>query len=162
MMLNESIKQFLDESIQLELNLADLYQLFYVKFPEDSEFWWKISLEEVNHAALIRSINDLFLSDKILPKEFIQTQTSEIHRVNHFIRERITQYKTDAPSRFEAFYYAYELENSAGEAHYEMFMNENPVSNVEKIFQKLNGEDKNHALRIANYMKLNNITKMSV
>lgn len=156
--MTELIKQFLDESIQLELNISDLYQLFYVKFPEDSEFWWQISLEEVNHAALIRSINDLFLPEKILPRDVVQNRISEMHDINHSIREHIALYKIDSPSRYEAFSYAIELENSSGEAHYELFMNENPESNVEKIFQKLNGEDKNHANRIYNYMKLNNIT----
>lgn len=151
------VKQFLDESIQLELNVSDLYQLFYVKFPEDSEFWWQLSLEEVNHAALIRSINDLFLPEKILPQGIIENQISEIHQLNYSIRERISHYKMNTPSRFEAFNYAHELEISAGEAHYEMFMNENPGSNVEKIFQKLNGQDKNHSVRIAEYMKLNKI-----
>jgi len=155
--MTELIKQFLDESIQLELNLSDLYQLFYAKFPEDSEFWWQLSLEEVNHAALIRSINDIFLPENILPHGVIQTQNSELHQLNSSVRERISRYKTDTPSRYEAFFYAYELENSAGEAHYESFMNEIPGSNVEKIFQKLNGDDKNHAARIEHYMKLNNI-----
>jgi len=151
------VKQFLDESIQLELNVSDLYQLFYAKFPEDSEFWWELSLEEVNHAALIRSINDLFLPEKILPQGVNEYQISVIHKVNQSIRERISHYKMNTPSRYEAFNYAYELEISAGEAHYEMFMNDIPGSNVEKIFQKLNGQDKNHAIRIAEYMKLNDI-----
>jgi hypothetical protein len=156
-MLTEVIKQFIDESIQLEINVSDLYQLFYMKFPDDSDFWWQLSLEEVNHAALIRSINDLFLPEKILPQRVIQTQTTEINRVNHSIRERISHFKTKTPSRYDAFFYAYELENSVGEFHYELFMNKNPESNVEKIFQKLNGEDKNHARRIQSYMELNNI-----
>lgn len=156
---DQFVKIFLDESIQLEVNVSDLYQLFYVKFPEDSEFWWKLSLEEVNHAALIRSINDLFLPEKILPQGVIQMQILELHQVNQSIKERISRYKIIAPTRFEAFSYAHELEISAGEAHYEMFMNEIPESNVEKIFQKLNGEDKNHARRIAEYMELNNVTE---
>lgn len=156
---DQIIKQFLDESIQLEINVSDLYQLFYVKFPEDSDFWWQLSLEEVNHAALIRSINDLFLPEKILPRNILQKQSEEINKINHSIKQRISRYKLDAPSRFEAFNYAYELELSAGEAHYEMLMSESPESNVERIFQKLNGEDKNHARRIDEYMKLKRIDK---
>ncbi len=152
------VKHFLDESIQLESNVSDLYQLFYVKFPDDSEFWWQLSLEEVNHAALIRSINDLFLPEKILPHGIIQKQINLLNQVNQSIRERIALYKTIPPSRFEAFSYAHELEVSAGEAHYQMFMTENPESNVEKIFQKLNGQDKDHALRITDYMNLNDIS----
>jgi hypothetical protein len=158
--MTEDIKQFLDESIQLELNISDLYQLFYIKFTENSQFWWNLSLEEINHAALIRSINDLFLPEKILPTGVIQIQTAEMHQVNGSIRERISFYKTDTPSKYEAFNYAFELENTIGEIHYEIFMNDHPESVVEKIFQKLNGQDKNHALRIDNYMKLNNIIKV--
>ncbi len=156
---DQLVRHFLDESIQLEINVSDLYQLFYVKFPQDSEFWWQLSLEEVNHAALIRSINDLFLPENILPQGFIQEQTVELYKVNQSIRERIAQYKINPPSRYEAFSFAHELEISAGEAHYEMFMNKNPESNIEKIFQKLNGQDKNHASRIADYMNLNKISK---
>jgi len=151
--------QFLHESIQLEINVSDLYQLFYMKFPDDSEFWWQLSLEEVNHAALLRSINDLFLPEKILPRNILEKLSEEISKANQSIRERISRYKLNTPSRSEAFTYAYQLELSAGEAHYEMFMNEIPESNVEKIFQKLNGEDKNHANRIDEYMKLNKIAR---
>jgi hypothetical protein len=158
-MADQIVKLFLQESIQLELNVSDLYQLFYLKFPADSEFWWQLSLEEVNHAALIRSINDLFLPEKILPQGVIQNRILEMHKINDSIRESISRYKMNSPSRYEAFSYAHELEISAGEAHYEMFMNEVPGSNVEKIFQKLNGQDKNHALRIADYMKLNKIAE---
>lgn len=155
----QNIKKFLEESIELEINVSDLYQLFYVKFPLDAEFWWQLSLEEVNHAALIRSINDLFLPEKILPLGSMNDQISELQRVNQSIRERILRYKTNPPSRYEAFSYAHELELSAGEAHYEMFMSEKAESNIEKIFQKLNGDDKNHAQRIADYMTLNNIAR---
>ena len=102
----------------------------------------------------------LFLPEKILPRGGNENQISEIHQLNHSIRERISRYKMNTPSRYEAFNYAHELEISAGEAHYEMFMNENPGSNVEKVFQKLNGQDKNHAHRIIDYMKLNKITKI--
>ena len=32
------ISNFLKESIELELNVGELYQIFSVKFPEDKEF----------------------------------------------------------------------------------------------------------------------------
>ena len=61
------------------------------------------------------------------------------------------------PTRLEAFKYGFELENSVGEFHFELFMTTEPDSPVGKIFQKLNGDDINHAIRIDNYMKNNNI-----
>lgn len=158
--MTDDIKQFIDESIQLELNISDLYRLYFKIFPEDSQFWWNLSLEEINHAALIRSINDLFLPDRIFPGGVLNKHTSEMHEVNKTIRERISFYDTDTLSKYEAFSYAFELENSIGEMHYEIFMNDHPESVVEKVFQKLNGQDKNHAIRIDNYMKTNNIIKI--
>ncbi len=154
---DQFVNHFLDESINLEMNVSDLYQLFYVKFPVDANFWWQLSLEEVNHAALIRTINDIFLPEKFLPHKILQKHILDLQQLNQSIKERISRYKMNPPLRFEAFSYAYELENSAGEAHFEMFMSDSPESNVERIFQKLNGEDKNHARRIAEYMELNNI-----
>jgi len=138
--------------------MSDLYQVFYARFPEDSQFWWNLSMEELNHASLIRSINDLFLPEKILPAEGIEIQTEKIREVNNSILNRIKNYKTENLIRYEAFRYASDLENSFGEIHFELFMNGSSESHVHRIFQKLNGEDKNHALRISDYMKLNNIT----
>ena len=61
------------------------------------------------------------------------------------------------PTRVEAFKYAFELENSVGEFHFQSFMTSESNSQMTKIFQKLNGDDINHAKRIANYMKDSNI-----
>jgi len=148
---------FLKESIEMELNVGDVYQLFCVKFPQDYDFWWKISLEEMNHAALIESINDIFLAESILPYDAIEKQTEDLRKMNLTIKAKIEQYKLVLPARIEAFKYALELENSIGEAHFEIFMTTSPDSSVMKIFQKLNGDDINHTKRIEKYMKDNEI-----
>lgn len=149
------IRQFLKESIEMELNVGDVYQLFSVKFPQDYEFWWKISIEEMNHAALIESINDIFLTESILPFDTIENQIKDLRKMNHSVKERIERYKLIPPTRIEAFKYGFELENSIGEFHFELFMTQKPNSSVLKIFQKLNGDDINHAIRIDSYMKDN-------
>jgi hypothetical protein len=153
--MDQEIKLFLKESIDLELNIGDLYELFSVKFPEDYDFWWKISMEEMNHAALIESINDIFMPESINPAESIEKQTHDLREMNQLLKERIEQYKLIPPTRLEAFKFGMELENSAGESHFEAFMTEEPTSQMERIFQKLNGDDKNHAIRMARYMKAN-------
>ncbi len=155
--MDHAIRLFLKESIELELNIGDLYQLFSVKFPEDYDFWWKISIEEMNHAALIESINDVFINEGIEPMDSIEIQTKDLHRMNISVKSRIERYKLVPPTRLEAFKYGLKLENSAGESHFEIFMTSVSDSPVVKIFQKLNGEDKNHAVRIENYMKTNGI-----
>jgi len=156
--MNQAIKLFLKESVELELNVAELYQLFSVKFPRDYHFWWKISLEEMNHAALIDSINDFFFTETILPFGELERYTEEIHQINLNIKARTELYKTIPPTRSEAFNYGFELENSAGESHYEFFMTSELISEpMGKVFQKLNGDDINHAKRIEKYRRENNI-----
>jgi len=155
--MDEVIRQFLNESVSLELNIGDLYQLFSVKFPMDYNFWWKLSIEEMNHAAIIRSINDVFLSENILPVDSIGNQTEELKNMNTFIRDRVEQYKLGSITRIEAFKFAYDIENSIGESHFELFMTAKPNSTVVKIFQKLNGDDINHAKRMDSYMIENEI-----
>lgn len=153
--MDHAIIRYLKESIEMELNVGDIYQLFSVKFPQDYDFWWKISIEEMNHAALIESINDVFLTDSILPLDSIEKQAEDLQKMNLSVKERIEQYKLVPPTRLEAFKYGFELENSIGEFHFEHFMTTAPNSQMAKIFQKLNGDDINHAMRIDNYMKDN-------
>ena len=155
--MDQLVNIFLKESIAMELNVGDVYQLFSVKFPEDYDFWWKISMEEMNHAAVIETINDIFFTEIVHSTYSIEKQIEGLRQMNVTVKERIDQYKLNPPTRFEAFKYGFELENSIGELHFELFMTAVPNSPVFKIFQKLNGDDKNHAIRIINYMKNNSI-----
>jgi hypothetical protein len=155
--MDEGIKRFLQESVTLELNIGDLYQLFSAQFQQDYNFWWNLSIEEMNHAAIIESIDDMFLTDSILPQDSMEIQTEELRRKNLFIREFISRHRISPLTRTEAFKFASELENSIGESHFELFMTEKTNSMVVRIFQKLNGEDINHAKRIINYMNENRI-----
>ena len=155
--MNEVIKLFLKESIALELNISDLYQLFSVKFRQDYNFWWKLSIEEMNHAALIESINDIFLSETILPSDSIEKQAHELEEMNCFIKEQVERFRSEPLSRADAFILASEIEHSIGESHFELFMTSQPNSTVMKIMQKLNGDDVNHGKKMAKYMTDNNI-----
>lgn len=156
--MDQAIKLFLKESVEMELNVGEVYQIFSVKFPDDHDFWWKISIEEMNHAALIESINDIFLTEGFLTTDEIEKQVEVLHNLNLVVKERIERYKLVPPTRAEAFNYGFELENSAGEFHFQSFMTSESNSQMMKIFQKLNGDDINHAKRIANYMKDNKIS----
>ena len=155
--MNEVIKEFLKESIDLELNIGDLYQLFSAKYKQDYNFWWKLSIEEMNHAALIESINDNFLSENIMPPDSIGNKARELREMNLFIEQRIEEFRAGSLTRAAAFHLACEIENSIGESHFELFMTSQPNSTVMKIMQKLNGDDVNHGKRMAKYMTDNNI-----
>ena len=155
--MDQAIASFLKAAIEMELNVGEVYQLFSVKFPVDHDFWWKISIEEMNHAALIESINDIYFSDEVLTPDSIARQTNELVQMNMSVKQMIERFRQTAPTRQEAFQCGYELENSVGEFHFELFMTGLPDSPVKKIFQRLNGDDINHAARIEAYRKENAI-----
>lgn len=110
-------------------------------------------MEEINHAALIESIDDGFIDETLLPISTMNKRTDELSRMNLFIKDQIQLFKSVPPSRLESFQIGIKLENSIGEFHFELFMTEKSGSPMTEIFQKLNGEDKNHANRISNYSR---------
>lgn len=147
-----SCTEILDESIKLELLVSDLYMLFYHSFPEDADFWWKLSLEEKNHAALVRSIRDIFQSVSGLPESMFSSSAEDIKNTNLRTGSLLETFRNAPPSRTEAFRIALDLEESAGELHYQKFMTDHLHEKINEVFKQLNGEDKNHAERIRSRM----------
>lgn len=155
--MNEEFSQLAEESIQLELNVAKLYQIFRSTFPDDASFWNDLILEEDRHAALIQSLKDTIEPAGILIDTLLSESIQEIKDANNKIISLITKYKDTPPSREEAFRTALKLEQSAGEIHFQKFMEKESGSEFEKIFQKLNSYDKDHAMRIREYMESHGI-----
>lgn len=142
----------IDEAINLELNMSDLYLLFNKVFSEDRPFWWGLSLEEKNHAALIKSGKDYFLPTDKFPVTLIENCLESMKNMNAEIITLVEKFKNNVPSRQEAFNTAIKIENTAGELHFQRFMEKDSESKVDQIFLKLNKEDKDHAKRLGAYM----------
>lgn len=117
-------------------------------FPEDREFWRKLANEEVNHASLLKS-GLIYLEKGILPEEIVYENITSLTRTLERIRKLILEYNQTAPSFEDAYYEAVNLESSAGEFHFQVLMTEETDSKIVKIFQKLNGDDKDHNRRIS-------------
>ena len=66
----EHIRELLQVSIHLELQVSELYLLYHETFQQDKDFWWKMALEEKNHAALLKS-GRLYLEMGMFPAELI-------------------------------------------------------------------------------------------
>ncbi|MFC1539425.1 rubrerythrin family protein [Candidatus Latescibacterota bacterium] len=153
------LKQTIDESIQLELNISELYLIFNQAFREDAYFWWTLIEEEKNHANLIRKVGGLdFLTNEIIA-EMLPAKLQKIRKANEKLSSCIDEYKSNPPSRDEAFNIALEFEESAVEIHYQKFMNINVDDMLTHTFQKLNADDKDHYTRIRSYMKEHGIQK---
>jgi hypothetical protein len=163
---NTQLNLVVEASIQLELNVADLYAVFHHSFPKHADFWWKLRLEERNHAALIRSAQEQFDPVGKFPVDLISSQLNEITGVNQKLSQLIDKYREQAPSESEAFSVALLLEQSAGEVHYQKFMDADAEQGsgcrICAIFQRLNEHDKDHAERIQNQMDSHGIPPISI
>ena len=148
----EELYRTVDESIRLELNMADLYQQFALWFPEDNPFWMTLAMEEKNHAAMLRSGKEGFLDQGIFPEDLL-APLPNLQKVNQKISEFIQQGKLRKPSREQVFSTAYRLELSAGEYHVQLFANKAFHTDMEMVFKQLIGDDKDHAERILKYME---------
>ena len=157
-MSNEKILTLLDESIALEMNMASFYQVLQQAFTEDSLFWSQLAQEELDHATLLKSTKENLGTDcEKLPNDFLCESVDKLKATNQKISQIINNFRESCPSRKEAFNTAFAFENSAGEIHYNYFMNKITVSPVEEILQELNQNDKDHAQRIRSYMEKNKI-----
>ncbi|MDT9546092.1 MAG: rubrerythrin family protein [Chlorobium sp.] len=145
-----SLQHLLDASIQLELNLAKLYTLFNDLFEEDEEFWWQLSMEERGHAALLQQ--EKKDPSVVFPENLLAKDLEALNESNERIVGLIALFGKEPPARADAFDMALELELSAGESHYQEFLDSPSESATANIFKQLNQEDRDHAERIRSYM----------
>lgn len=142
----------INEAIQLELNVARLYLLFHTLLPEDATFWWGLVIEEENHAALLRTVEQMNASQVEIPDGIMPNGLAELQKANQMILKAMEDFERQ-PERAYAFQLAHKIELSAGESHYNNFMNNAAESRIVEIFRILNRDDLNHARRIQEYKK---------
>lgn len=148
----------INESMKLELNVSELYLLFHNHFPDDATFWWKLVIEERNHAELIRQGREHYEPEGKFPETLLCCKLSELKRANEELAVLISKVTVNPLSREEAFNTALKLELAAGEIHFQEFMSNDIATIPEEIFKELNCADKDHAERIRKYMNENSIT----
>lgn len=152
-----TLATLLDESIQLELNLAKLYTLFNDHFSEDEEFWWQLSMEERSHAALLQQEKKQPQPLQFFPENLLAKDLDALKANNAFILDQSKRFAEAPCSREDALNLALKIEMSAGEAHFQEFMESETGSLTADIFKQLASEDQNHARRIREYMKENGV-----
>ncbi len=150
--MDKKLAQLIDESIKLELNVSKIYMFFCNTFPEDSEFWRKLVLEEENHADLIKSGKGTFLLPGQFPSELLVSSVQTLCETNNKLVSLLKEYNEKPPSRESAFNIALNIEKSAGELHFQLAIETSPTSSIMEVLQVLNKDCKNHANRILAYM----------
>jgi len=155
--MSEELLQLFDGSIQLELNVAKLYRIFCAGLPRDAFFWKRLAMEEENHANLLKSGRYRFEPLGKFPIEILSSSIRELKSANIEIQDIIRKYQDTIPSREDAFNIALKLEQSAGELHFQQFIEKESESELDKIFQRLNRDDKDHAVKLRTYMNSHDI-----
>ncbi len=157
MTMPEQIQKHLDESIQLELNLAKLYTIFNDCFSDDEDFWWDLAMEEQGHATLLQQEKKQPQQKEFFPENLLAKDLQSLIDTNTKISALIDTCSSMPPSRAEAFKTAYDLEMAAGESHFQQFLDSPTNSFSANIFKQLNQDDRDHAARILQYMQENQI-----
>lgn len=154
----DDLRQLIEEATWLELNVAEIYFSFHHRFIEDANFWWKLVIEEKNHAALLVSGKQYFLDAGLFPKELVGASLATMKNLNNELERIIRQEKESPLPRNAAFNLAIKLEESVGEVHFQHAMHETEhPSDAIKLFQSLNEADLDHADRIRSYMRQKSI-----
>jgi rubrerythrin len=152
--MDKELSRILDESIQLELNAADLYLSFCHAFAEDKDFWSQLAKEEGNHAALLRSGKLESLDKGHFPAKILTTNLDALIKANKEIKKLVKEHKQKPPSsRASAFEIAIKVEESTGEIDFSCFIAQEADSPTSKLLRRLNRDDRDHARRIRNYMR---------
>ncbi len=132
--MNNDITALAEESITLELNISEIYSLFHSCFADDANLWWKLVQEEKDHAALIRGGIEEFEPIGKFPHEILSNSLQDLKETNKKIRSLLKQFKNIPPSRELAFNTALEIEASAGELHFQHFMDKETNSKLMSSF----------------------------
>ena len=144
-------EEIIKNAIKFELSMSKLYSCFQEHFTEDAEFWKSLSEEEKSHAQIIMKFKPFLKMDKSVSDEFLslskENLQSNIELINSYIKDFNSEIK-----RIDAFKIAIDLETKSCEEHYRTLLNEETNSDVKRVFQSLNGEDKKHYQKIIDYM----------
>ena len=152
--MDKELSRILDETVQLELNVADLYLSFCHAFAEDKDIWSHLAEEERNHAALLKSGKLEFVDAGHFPAKILTTNLDALIKANKEIKELVKEHKQKPPSsRASAFEIAIKVEESTGEIDFSCFIEQEADSRASKLFRRLNRNDRDHARRIRNYMR---------
>jgi hypothetical protein len=149
--MKEEFNTLIEKAIQLELLVAEFYIRLHELFPLDAGFWWTLAIEEKNHAALLKTLREMQDSHLEIPADFYPEGSEVLEESMRKISEAMREIEKK-PDRNLALRMAYDIENSAGEIHYDSFAKTESKSPVAGVFRTLNGSDIDHARRIREYM----------
>ncbi len=147
-------KYFIVEAlINLEICVAGLYRQFSGLFEEDQAFWQRLAAEEEAHAQILRNNRTIILEHLRLPASRLKGLVSSFELIAKRIVELSQEYQKEKPDKSEAYVAAIQLEQSAGEIHFQEITSCLKDTQVKCMFEKFNQADQDHTRRIRNRLK---------
>ena len=146
--MDKDITKILDESIRQELLVSDFYGLFETLSREGSDFWYKLSQEELNHSAILQAERDEFYSAGLLPGEFVLADSQALQDQNILLSDFLSRLNNSPPSIEQAFSIGFCLEGAIIETVYRSCLDTFPATRALRIFQFMVGEERAHIERI--------------
>lgn len=146
-----TVSELLEQSINLEKGIGELYYLFSTYHPEDKKFWTRLAKEEQKHANVLEGLRPWAAMGGNIDK-YLLLDFHELKARNIAIRKVIQQIRKEHPSREFAFNIAYQLELTASEIHYQKIITQDTENKLLISMQELSGADKDHLKRIKKMM----------
>lgn len=143
----EKFTEILNEAIDMEYNVAELYEVFAEKFTDDELFWEKIAKEEIKHAEILEGVK-LYAKVFEEDRKYLYTKHEVLKKLNIELREKIELFRSVKTDKKTAYEYAYVLESSAFELHFQNMTEDFEKSEMLRKVSILAGDDKDHADRI--------------
>jgi hypothetical protein len=109
----------LRQMTRLERNVGALYARFAALFPQDSAFWAQLALEEERHAVLIETMKEYFMKSRDIMNRLTASGEDTILSVNAKVEKLLENTGAHVGDRHEALVIALQIEQSAGETHFQ-------------------------------------------
>jgi len=132
--------------IQQELLLAELYQLFAAKIPEQRDFWVTMQHEELEHAQWVEHLSEKAAMGEVTFSED-RARTYTIQAFIEFVRAMLEKARASSPSFREALSTAAGMEEAILEKKvFEHFRGDSPI--VSDMLKRLHIETSQHRERL--------------
>lgn len=138
----------LKEAYLIERNLASFYFALSNQFREHREFWWKLSIEEENHASIFKTYIDNLIPMDLFPAEIIDLDLNNLRNTNQLIMDAIAQSSNASLPKKELYKLALMFEGMSGEFAFQKALEKNPDSKSLQLVHSIGKDTTNHASRI--------------
>ena len=150
-MLKDYQRKILELLEQLEMELANLYQLFAEKYPGHKDLWDAMVAEETEHAVKLKKLSSMIDEGQVIfDEKMTKTYTVQIFIDN--IKKVYAEAQTGKMPLLKALVLSNDFEKSIIEKKfYDYFLLKDP--GVSAIFNAIREETNQHSLNISTAMK---------